>query len=194
MLFKQVHLQGIKSGKVCLAFRKWERATVKKGTLLKTAIGLVEIVDIKTVSLNAITKIDLLSAGFEDKEQLLQSLRKTDSGKIYKIEVRYHSADQRIELREQALTPEKYAELKETLTRLDKFSRQGSWTKITLLAIRDNPHLHAIGIARITGFEKAWLKVNIRKLKNSGLTISHEVGYELSPLGKKFVAKLMKEK
>lgn len=38
--------------------------------------------------------------------------------------------------------------------------------------------LHAIGIARLTGFEKAWLK----------LTISHTVGYALSPLGEQFVS------
>ncbi|MEM7550324.1 MAG: hypothetical protein AAF363_11640 [Bacteroidota bacterium] len=31
--------------------------------------------------------------------------------------------------------------------------------------------------------EKEWLKLNIRKLKNLGLTISHNPRYEISPLG-----------
>jgi hypothetical protein len=38
--------------------------------------------------------------------------------------------------------------------------------------------------------ERMWLKLNIRKLKNMGLTISHDVGYEISPLGRE-VLKLL---
>jgi hypothetical protein len=192
MLFKEVHLKGIQGGTISLAFRKWDKASVKKGTLLKTPIGLVEIVDITTMDEDKITANDVLNAGFESKGKLLQSLRQNHSANIYKIEVRYHSADPRIELREQNLTNEKYAVLKEKLMRLDKYSKQGDWTRTVLLIIKDNPHLHTIGIARLTGFEKEWLKLNIRKLKNLGLTISHNVGYELSPLGKTFVGKLLK--
>jgi hypothetical protein len=44
--------------------------------------------------------------------------------------------------------------------------------------------------AKKTGFEKAWLKINIRKLKNLGLTISHNPGYTLSPRGKAYLALL----
>lgn len=194
MLFKEVHLQGIKSGVVSLAFRSWEKVSVKKGTLLKTSIGLVDIVDITTINENEITSNDALDAGFESKEQLLKSLRQNDQADIYKITVRFHSADPRIELREQILTDEKCAVLKEKLLRLDRFSKQGDWTRKVLLAIKDNPHLHAIGLAEMTGLEKEWLKPNIRKLKNLGLTISHTVGYELSPLGKSFIEKLLNEK
>ena len=45
----------------------------------------------------------------------------------------------------------------------------------------------------MTGFEKEWLKLNIRKLKNLGLTISHNVGYRLSPLGEHFIEELKGE-
>jgi hypothetical protein len=44
--------------------------------------------------------------------------------------------------------------------------------------------LRAADLARMLGREKDWLKINIRKLKNLGLTISHETGDEISPLGK----------
>lgn len=43
MLFKEIHLLGIKSGKINLAFRQWKQATVKSGKLLKTSVGMVEI-------------------------------------------------------------------------------------------------------------------------------------------------------
>jgi hypothetical protein len=195
MLIKSVHLHGIKSGTVRLAFRRWDKPRVKEGTLLKTFIGLVKVVRITIVKEGQITKKDVRDAGFENLEQLLNSLQQRDSGNIYKIALRYHEEDPRIKVREQStLTESAYTELKNKLVRFDKNSRQGMWTKKVLLAIQHNPHLRAVEVATLTGFEKQWLKLNIRKLKNLGLTISHEVGYELSPLGKAFVKKLVREK
>ncbi len=195
MLIKSIHLQGIKSGTIKLTFRSWEKPAVKEGTLLKTFIGLVKVVSISAIKESQITKKDLKDAGFENLEQLLKSLRQNDNNKIYRIELRYHSDDPRIELREQTvLTESALIELKDKLIRLDKFSKQELWTRKILLAIKDNPRLRAADLAKLIGFEKQWLKLNIRKLKNLGLTISHEVGYELSPLGKEFVKKLLKAK
>ena len=195
MLFKEIHLKGIKSGQISLAFRKWRKASVKVGSLLKTSIGLVQIRTIEIVSESDITDKDALSAGFSDKEQLINSFTHNKTGKIFKISVRYHSADPRIELREQTgLSQQQFSDLKQKLERFDKFSRQGNWTEKILLTINENPNLHAIGISKLTGFEKEWLKRNIRKLKNLGLTLSHNVGYEISPFGKLFIEKLLDEK
>jgi hypothetical protein len=194
MLFKEVHLQGIKSGKITLAFRKWQKASVKIGSLLHTSIGLVEIHNIEAINENDITDKDASKAGFTDKKQLLKSFTHNSTGTIFKISVSYHSADPRIQLREQTeLSERQFIDLKKKLERLDNHSKQGHWTRNILLTIKDNPNLHAIGIAKLTGFEKEWLKLNIRKLKNLGLTISHHVGYEISPLGKRFVEKLLNE-
>lgn len=191
MLFKETHLSGIKSGKITLAFRKWQRASVKTGSLLHTAIGLVEISNIETVTENDITDSDALNAGFEDKKQLFKSFPRNSTGAIFKISVNYHSEDPRIKLREQTkLSDPEFTGLKKKLEKLDNYSKQGNWTEKILLTIKDNPSLHAIGIAKLTGFEKEWLKLNIRKLKNLGLTISHSIGYELSPLGEHFIERL----
>lgn len=195
MLFKEIHLRGIKSGKVSLAFRKWQKASVKAGSLIHTSIGLVEITEIVTVDENDITDEDALSAGFTNKNQLLKSFTYNNTGTIFKIYLGYHSPDPRIKLREQTeLTVQQFKDLKMKLERLDKYSRQGNWTENVLLAIKDNPNLHAKGIATLTGFEKEWLKLNVRKLKNLGLTISLTTGYELSPLGKAFIHRYKEEK
>lgn len=192
MLFKEVHLQGVKSGKITLAFRNWQKVTVNSGSLLHTSIGLVKIHGIEAINENDVTDKDALNAGFTDKEQLLKSLRGNTNGTLFKIMVSYHSVDPRIQLREQSeLSKQQVEDLTKKLERLDQFSKQGSWTKSVLCAIKENPKLHAIGIADLTGFEKEWLKLNIRKLKNLGLTISHQVGYEISPLGKEYLKKSM---
>ena len=50
--------------------------------------------------------------------------------------------------------------------------------------MRDHPRTRAADLASGIGRDKDWLKPNVRKLKNLGLTISLDVGYELSPRGR----------
>jgi hypothetical protein len=85
MLFKQIHLEGIKNGNISFAFRKWKKPTVKAGSLIKTGIGLVEIRDVSVVTLNQISEKDALDAGFQSKEDLLKVLNSVSEGDIYKI-------------------------------------------------------------------------------------------------------------
>lgn len=191
MLFREKHLKQIRTGSVTLAFRRWKKASVKTGSLIHTSIGLVRIGDIEEVKEEQISDADARLAGFLDKAELLSSFRTVAKAAIYKIEVSYHSADPRIALREKSeLTIEHLADIKTKLDRFDKFSKHGAWTKKVMLAIQQNPHLVASEVAKRTGFERDWLKLNIRKLKNLGLTISHPVGYEISPLGKKVMEQL----
>lgn len=188
MLFKQIHLKGIKEGTITLAFRKWKKPTVKKGSLLKTAIGQVEIEDIAEVKVTQLTKSDAVKAGFQNREELLEQLNSVEEGNVYKIKVRYHSEDPRIKLRQQTkFTQAEFEEIKNKLERLDAYSKQGSWTIEVLKLIRDNPEVKAATLALKIGQEKEWLKINIRKLKNLGLTIGHDPGYTLSPLGEAFL-------
>lgn len=184
MIFKLSHLEGIKAGKITLAFRKWKKSTVRKGSRIKTEAGVVEISDISEISITDITNSDAVNAGFESLESLLKTIDAISEGTVYKIKVRYYSEDPRIALREHTdITERDFELLKVKLERLDNYSKEGNWTLITLKAIRDNPKLRAADLAVKLNKEKDDLKLNIRKLKNLGLTISHETGYTISPLG-----------
>lgn len=188
MLFKQAHLEGIVSGKVSLAFRKWKKPAVNKGSLINTSIGVVAITGIKEYPISRITSADAIAAGYKDLRALHTELNKIPEGNLYRIAVRYHSEDPRIKLREQtSLTPEALATITTKLARLDQYSTQGSWTAAVLEAIRRHPRLKAAALAELLGKEKDWLKINIRKLKNLGLTISQPEGYTLSPLGEEYL-------
>lgn len=183
MLFKQVHLTGIKNGTISLAFRKWKKPAAKAGSKIKTAIGLVEIIDVTIVTRKDITKHDAASAGF-DHDDLLQALDDIAEGVIYKISLRYYSADPRLALRaKNELTELEFEILQKKLNKLDSLSKEGPWTLTVLKAIKDNPRLRAADLAESLGMEKMPFKINVRKLKNLGLTISEEVGYTISPLG-----------
>lgn len=191
MLFNQKHLKGIKDGNVTLAFRKWKKPSVKQGSIIKTAVGQIEIVAIAVIPVKEITSQDARKAGFRSRDELLKLLESIQEGNIYKIKVAYHSPDPRIDLRNQTdITDEAFERIKAKLERLDKYSKEGNWTHSTLVAIQKNPKLKAAGLAQLLSKEKDWLKINIRKLKNLGLTISHDPGYEISPLGRAYLKRV----
>ncbi|MCF2490779.1 hypothetical protein [Dyadobacter sp. CY347] len=194
MLIKQKHLDGIMSGNISLAFRKWKKLSVRKGSLLKTSIGVIKITDLTETDLSKITDDDAKLAGYDSAQAIISELEKVTNGAIYRIELSYDSPDPRIDLRQkEQITDEELEVLKEKLLNLDKFSNQGKWTTKVLKAIQENPKMTAAELATKINKEKEWLKTNVRKLKNLGLTISHEPGYTLSPLGE-YVLKSLPEK
>lgn len=191
MLFKQKHLEAIKSGKINLAFRRWKKLGVKPGSLIKTSVGVIRITTVEEISLSQITDNEAINAGLRDAASLVMLLGKQDEGQVYRIGVLFDSEDPRIELREtEELDEADFVEIQKELLNLDKHSKTGKWTGKVLEAIKENPKLKAADLAVLVKREKEWLKLNVRKLKGLGLTISHEPGYSISPRGEAYLDRI----
>lgn len=183
MLIRNVLLSRIQKGEVTLQFRRWRRPTVKTGGTLRTAIGVLAIDAVEVVALSAITPGEAQAAGYETLAALRAQLAEGD-GLVYRVRLRYAGADPRAKLRQQAsIDPGERDALQQKLARLDARSRHGNWTWQTLRAIDKHPGLHSQDLADLLGFERMWLKAQVRKLKELGLTESLEVGYRLAPRG-----------
>ena len=76
------------------------------------------------------------------------------------------------------------------MARLDRASRHGPWTATVLQLIADRPAVRAGDLAASLGREMAPFKVDVRKLKEMGLTESLDVGYRLSPRGRAVLDRL----
>ena len=63
----------------------------------------------------------------------------------------------------------------------------GPWTRPTLALIATQPGVVSTSLAEILGRERFALKSDIRKLKRLGLTLSLDVGYELSRRGRAYL-------
>ena len=183
MLFRAVLLERIQTGEVTLAFRRWRRPTVKAGGRLRTAIGELAIESVTPCASTAITEADARSAGFASCAELLAELGARPDGDIYRIAFPFDRPDPRIALREAGdLSADEAASLAQ---RLDRFDRGASpWTRPVLHHIAAHEGQAAADIAKSLGVEKMWLKQNIRKLKELGLTESLGTGYRLSPRGR----------
>lgn len=190
MLIKLKDLKRIRSGELSLAYRCWKTPRVKKGSLIKTALGLVEILDISETEPSKISSTDYRRAGFEELSDLLELL-KSCQGKVFKISLRFHSSDPRRALQAQtSLSKSELLKLQNKLARLDHFSKKGDWTHRVLKAIQENPRMRAADLAHSLSLDKDWLKIQIRKLKNLGLTISEPKGYRISPLGEFYLKQI----
>ena len=143
------------------------------------------------MTLAAISSAEARRAGYSSKEELLAELAVRKAGTVYRIDLHLAGPDPRIALRgKSALTAAEVAALRARLDRLDAASRHGVWTQRTLAIIQARPKQRAADLALELDLPKDWLKVSIRKVKNLGLTISHEPGYELSPRGKRLLREL----
>jgi len=188
VLIKRCDLDAIVAGEVDLAFRRWKRPTVKTGGTLTTVVGVLGIDAVEAIDEADLTDAEAARAGFPSRSALLERLEGR-VGELYRIRLHWSGEDPRKQLREQAnLSEEDVAEVRARLERYDRASRKGPWTATTLRLIRTHPATLAATLAERGGWEKAWFKTNVRKLKALGLTESLEVGYRLSPRGAAFLS------
>jgi hypothetical protein len=177
MLFSADAWPGIADGSITVTFRAWKRAQAKIGGRYRIAGMLIEATNVSQVAVAEITDDDARRTGAPDRASLLTRLGPGDP--VWRVDFVLVGADDRIARREDT-TPEDVEAVIARLTRLD---RNGSWTRATLQLIERYPGVVSTALARHAGQERAAFKLNVRKLKELGLTESLVTGYRLSPRG-----------
>ncbi len=185
MLLPPKVAHGVADGSVSLAFRRWRTPDVRPGSEFRTVAGVVRVEEVAEVDEAAITDEEAVAAGWPDAARLRRQLAKVeDVATTYRVRLAWAGPDPRVALRESAdLTDADVAAIDARLERLDRASTHGPWTMATLEVIRRRPHTRAPDLAAEMGRERDPFKIDVRKLKNLGLTRSFDVGYEVSPRG-----------
>jgi hypothetical protein len=190
MLFKSRFHDGLASGRITVAFRRWRRPTVREGGTLLTPAGLLAIGAVDMVTETEITERDARRAGFASRIELLDELG-TREGTLYRITFHRLGEDPRIALRRDTRLDDVHiADLSARLARLDGASPRGPWTRDVLKLIAARPAVRAGDLAATLGRDTRTFKLDVRKLKALGLTESLEVGYRLSPRGRAVLDRL----
>lgn len=191
MIFRSEFLDKMKAGKIKVTFRRWEKPAAKAGGTQKTKIGVIGFTKVTLINEKTLSEKDARDAGYESLEKLQKDLQIRKLGKVYKIHLKYVGADPRIKLRSQTkLTTEAWERLLKRTAMLDKRSSIGPWTEKTLKLVEKYPGKVSTILAKKFGMERFAFKLNVRKLKNLGLTISLGTGYKISPLGKAYLKRL----
>lgn len=192
MLFTGVDAEAVARGEVTLAYRRWPAPRVVAGRVYRTNAGRLMIDSVGEVDPAAIDATDAASAGRADANDVRRQLRGDADWPTYRIE--FHlvtDPDPREELAaRETLDAAELDDLRQRLARIDAASRHGPWTEQTLRLIADRPATRAADLAELAGRDKPSFKLDVRKLKNLGLTHSLEVGYKLSARGRAYLAHL----
>ena len=184
MLFSAAAWPGLADGSITVTFRTWTKPQAKAGGRYRVAGMLLEATDVQQVAVGALTEADAVAAGEADLASLLRRLQPPAPERmVWRVDLRYLGVDDRIERRQHdALTDDDIAALRTRLDRLDR-SAGKPWTRTTLRLIEKYPGVVSTALARHTQQERPDFKLNVRKLKELGLTESLNVGYQLSPRG-----------
>ncbi len=200
MLISKAIAEGIRDGRVTAQYRRWDAPRVKVGGTQLTPAGVIRFTRVVRVNdVDRLTDGAARAAGVKDAATLRKALapggraptaRGSRGGDtVYRISVVWVGEDPRLALRESVPTADELAQIARRLARLDA-RPSGPWTREILEWIRDNPRVVSKELAARRGVDLLPMKADIRKLKALGLTISHEVGYELSPRGAAYLASL----
>ena len=176
-------LRGVAAGSINRAFRRWDRPRVKAGGRQRTSLGVVGFTSVDVVAREELTAVDATRAGFASIDRLLTVLDRRPERPIFRIGLELVGPDPRVALREALPNADELSDIVRRLDRLDRASRHGPWTRAVLTAIADRAETPAVELAAAFGREKASFKLDVRKLKELGLTESLRPGYRLSPRG-----------
>jgi hypothetical protein len=182
---------GIADGSVVLLFRRWRRCQAVPGHRYRTSAGRIQVDAVDVVDAASISDAEAVRAGYPDAGSLVGDLRGSDDLPVYRLAIRpVAGPDPRDVLAGDAtLTAAHRADIDRRLERLDRASTHGPWTRTTLNLIAKRPAVRAADLAASLGRETQPFKVDVRKLKNLGLTLSLDVGYRLSPRGEAYLSR-----
>jgi hypothetical protein len=186
MRFTKPFWAGIADGSVTVAFRRWKNPTVRVGRPYRTGGGRVEVTAVDIVDPARITDADARRAGHPSADDVRAYLDGGDPTRaVYRVEFRLLDEEDPREVlaNTEHLTADDIADIDARLDRLDRASRIGPWTRTTLELIEGRPATRAPDLAASVGRETQPFKLDVRKLKNLGLTTSLRIGYRLSPRG-----------
>jgi len=195
LLFKKPFHAGLASGAITLTYRRWDKPHVRAGGRYRChPIGVLQVDSIERVRVDAITEADAVLAGFTTRVALVDYLVElgplAPSDEIFRVALHHGGDGDRVEIAlEATLTAEDVAAIKAKLARMDATK---PWTKKTLAIIDAQPRIAASKLAAQLKRETLPFKTDVRKLKKLGLTQSFEVGYEISPRGRTYLAAIAK--
>src|SRR5215470_5707079 len=148
--FEQRLRDGIHSGAIVLAFRRWRRSQVVPGRRYRTGIDMVEVESVDVVEPLSVDAAQAGEAGYASVGELLADLRGDPALPVYRIRLRrIDGPDPRDELACAArLSEADVAAITARLARMDRSSSRGPWTGAVLALIADRPGIVSMSWSR----------------------------------------------
>lgn len=189
MLFNSATSHRIRQGEISVSLRKWRRAQARVGGVYYLRPkGAVEVTSLEEYVLGEVSSTDLGNAGFPDLAAAASVLSATEDDVIWVVRFDFRPDATRPAPDRESASEDELVVLAGKLAKKDKTSAEGPWTHATLALIGRQPGTVSTELAAQLGRDRQDFKRDVRKLKALGLTISLEVGYQLSDKGLSLLA------
>ncbi|AMU31790.1 hypothetical protein [Mycobacteroides abscessus] len=202
MLFEPRLRAGIHDGSISVAYRRWKRPQVRVGGRYRvgsdrirsmTEFDFIEVDAVDEILARDIDDADAQLAGYPSAAAARSDVGAQDAADVlYRLAFRkIDMPDPRAELASSvALSVGEIIDIDARLDRMDRSAKPGPWTREVLREIAHRPAVRAKDLESCSRWpDLATFKVQVRKLKNLGLTLSLPVGYRLSPRGAEYLAR-----
>ena len=191
MQFTQDSHEAVATGQITVTFRLWKRLHAKVGGRYTVGSVVIEVDSIEMIPFHAVTKRDIKLAGMPTKEALRERSAHAgpidDDTLVYRIE--FHVVGAKPTEVAAPFDDEHVALVNTKLDAMDTRSKAGAWTRATLGLIGENEGMVSTELAAQMHRPRMEFKSDVRKLKALGLTESLEVGYRLTPLGRRIATR-----
>lgn len=193
LIFRREDRARVANGEITVTFRLWRSAKVKAGKSYRTPIGTIAIDDVSVIPAGIISRRDVRLTGCVSIEAIREL-----AGDHTKTRVAPDTLLHRVQFRfvgdvAPDAVPARILDIEDVakrLAKMDRLSPRGPWTFAVLRSIERNTRVPARILAAELDWEKLDFKAHVRRLKALGLTISHDIGYEISDDGRTYLASL----
>ena len=190
MQFTQDSHEAVATGQITVTIRLWRRLHAKVGGLYTVGRVVIEVDAIEMIPFHAVTKRDIKLAGVSSREALRARAAHAgpidDDTLVYRIE--FHVVGAKPTEVAAPFDDEHATLVNKKLDAMDGRSKTGAWTRATLSLIGENEGTVSTDLATQMHRPRIEFKADVRKLKALGLTESLEVGYRLTPLGRRIAS------
>ena len=194
MQFRKPFKDAIRAGRVTCSFRTWKKPQAKIGGRYNLhPLGAIEVTAIEQERVAMIHATDVEAAGFASRGNLEAYLGVQADDVVYRVEFRYLGGKLVKQPTTTALGPTAADALLRRVRALDQRAA-AAWSTRVLTLIAHHPGTRAADLAAELGCDLAHFKADVRKLKRLGLTLSGEIGYQLSSRGKQILGMLAAKK
>ena len=187
MQFTQDSHEAVATGQITVTFRLWKRLHAKVGGRYTVGPVVIEVDSIEMIPFHAVTKRDIKLAGASSRDALRERAAHAgpidDDTLVYRIE--FHVVGAKPTEVAAPFDDEHVALINKKLDAMDARSKTGAWTCATLSFIAEHEAMVSTDLATRMQRPRMEFKADVRKLKALGLTESLEVGYRLTPLGRR---------
>jgi hypothetical protein len=187
MLFAEKELEGVRTGRITVAFRKWDEPQVDSGQVYEDPeLGIIKVLDVSSVRLRRVSASDARAAGADTLFDFFERFRNhnpdcnLDDAQVFRVRFQYVGGMPKTP---KPPTMGLVMAVSKRLEDIDRRARTGGWTMAYLEVLGSRVGISSNELIHELDETPNRLKKRLAKLRQQNLVTRSTEGYALTTLG-----------